>query len=186
MKKFYISFSIFVCLLVAAAFISCSPRPADSLRHESVPIGDHVFSREEISQMLLTNGIIASFSLTDAQYVAPTLEWVEKEYSDKLSKFLFDYNLHHWTKESSDCDDISRAAAVQASILFHNSKTRPKGVGFLFGEFHYIKSQAGGHALNIIIVKDKEDYKLVFYEPQLKYIISTSGNERLLTIFGRF
>lgn len=183
MKKLLISFSLIICLSIL--FVSCS-RPADALRSETVPIGEHIFTPQEVQYILLTNGIIGRFTLTDAQYVAPTLEWVEKQYTDKLTKFLFDYNLHHWTKESSDCDDISRAAAVKASILFHNSKNRPKGAGLLFGEFHYIKSGAGGHALNAAIVKDKEIYRLVFYEPQVKYIVKLQEKETDNALWGRF
>ncbi len=179
------SLSILLLLTISIIFISCS-RPADELRSETVPIGEHVFTPDEIKTMLLTNGIWANFSLTDARYVAPTLSWVEKQYTDKLTKFLFDYNLHHWSRESSDCDDISRAAAVQASILFHNSKNRPKGVGLLFGEYHYFKEGVGGHAMNIAIVKDGVDYKLFFYEPQVKHEARTSEAERTATIWGRF
>lgn len=174
---------LFIGLL--ALIVSCS-RPADALQSEVVPVGEHIFTRQEVQEMLITNGILTKFILTDNKYVAADIKWVEKEYSDKLAKFLFDYNLHRWTRESSDCDDISRAAAVQASILFHNSKSRPKGVGLLFGEFHYVKTGVGGHAINIAIVKDKEDYKIVFYEPQLKFLISASDDERFRTIWGRF
>lgn len=181
MKKLLIS--LFVCLSVV--FISCS-RPADNLQKENVPVGEHVFSSAEIAYILATNEITATFLLNDQEYVAPTKEWVEKQYTDKLTKFLFDYNLNHWTKESSDCDDIARAAAVQAAILFHNSENRRKGAGFLFGEFYYFKTGYGGHAMNIALVKDKNTYKLVYYEPQLKYLVDISGMERRATIWGRF
>ncbi len=186
MRKIHIYLFVLVCLLAATFFSSCSPKPADPMRQEVVPIGEYIFSREEVAIILLTNGISTTLTLTDDRYVAPTLEWLEKQYSDKLTKFLFDYNLHRWTQESSDCDDISRAAAVQASILFHNSKSRPKSVGLLFGEYHYIKSALNGHAINLAIVADKGVYKLVFYEPQVKYIISPTDQQISSSLWVRF
>ncbi len=185
MKKLIASLVFGLCVIASVILISCS-RPADKLREETVPVGEHVFTTEEVQVMLFTNGIIRGFTLTDAQYVAPTLEWVEKQYAEKLNKFLFDFNLRHWTKESSDCDDISRAAAVNAAILFHNSKNRPKGAGFLFGEYHYVKSGLGGHAINIAIVKDKDIYKVVYFDPQFRFLVSLQEKETDNTLWGRF
>lgn len=170
-------FLLFAPLVVGLLIWGCS-RPADALQSEIVPIGSHIFTRAEVYQMLQSNGVTCSFTLTDETYIAPEADWVKNQYSSKLTKFLFDYNLHHWTKESSDCDDISRAAATYGSILFHNSKSRPKGHGFLFGEYHYIKAGAGGHAINVIIVKDGTNYRLMFYEPQVKYEVTLSELER--------
>lgn len=181
MKKFF----IFLTVCLSVILISCS-RPADALQAETVPVGEHVFNQSEILEMLTTNGVVTFPTLTDAKYVAPTLEWIEKQYSDKLTQFLFAYNLNHWTEESFDCDDISRAAAVTASVLFHNSKSRIKGAGLLFGEYHYIKAGVGGHAINVIIVKDKDIYRVVFYEPQKKFIIKLSDNERASSLWYRF
>lgn len=182
MNKFFLSFLIGLSVF----FISCS-RPADKLQSENVEIGEHVFTREQVVMMLATNGMpFANLSLTDEFYIAPTVNWVKNTYSDKLTKFLFDYNLNHWTKESSDCDDISRAAAVYSSILFHNSKNRPKGKGLLFGEFHYIKSGDGGHAINIMIVKDDAKYRLMFYEPQRKFEVYLGEDEKSSVMWARF
>lgn len=182
--KLKLLFSLLISLAVLGT--SCS-KPADKLIQEEVEIGSHVFTREQITNMLYTNGMpFISITLTDQFYIAPTDNWIKTTYSDKLTKFLYDYNLHHWTKESSDCDDISRAAAVYSSILFHNSKNRPKGKGLLFGEFHYIKDGAGGHAINFAIAKSGDKYKLVFYEPQKKFEIELSEDERLSVLWARF
>ena len=162
----------------------CS-RPADSLQSETIPLGEHLFTPLEIETMLLTNGVTTRFTLTDEKYAAPTAEWVRGVYSDKLTKFLFDYNLNHWTQESSDCDDISRTAAVNGSILFHNSKNKPSKAGFLFGEYHYWGKQ-GGHAINIAIVKDGPVYRLMFYEPQTKLEVKLTESDKFSSLWGRF
>lgn len=184
--KLKLKISLFLSVLLVILGVSCS-RPADKLLSEDVEVGSHVFTREQVINMLYTNGMpFISITLTDEFYIAPTANWIKTTYSDKLTKFLFDYNLNHWTRESSDCDDISRAAAVYSSILFHNSKNRPKGKGLLFGEFHYIKAGAGGHAINFAIAKSGDKYKLVFYEPQKKFEIELSEDEKSSVMWARF
>lgn len=181
-----ISYFLLCLILLILLAVGCS-RPADNLQKEEVPIGSHIFSREQVIDMLRTNGVnLFEFTLTDNTYIAPDVNWVKNNYSSKLSKFLFDYNLHHWTKESSDCDDISRAAATFGAMLYHNSSKRVNGHGFLFGEYHYIKTRAGGHAINVIIVKDGANYRLMFYEPQLKFEITVSEVEKGNSLWLRF
>lgn len=166
-----------ISIFIGAALVSCS-RPADGLQSEVVPVGSHVFTTPEVVEMLQSNGVSCSFTLTDKTYIAPEADWVKSQFSSKFTKFLFDYNINHWTQESNDCDDISRAAATYASILYGNSKNRIKGHGFLFGEYHYAKAGAGGHAINVAIVKDGEEYRLMFYEPQVKYEVTLSESEK--------
>lgn len=185
-KKLYIFPIVVLSLLVCILGISCS-RPADALQKEEVPVGSHIFSREQVINMLHTNGIVLfDFTLTDASYIAPEANWVKNNYSSKLTKFLFDYNLHHWTKESSDCDDISRAGATFGAMLYHNSSKRVNGHGFLFGEYHYVKTGVGGHAINVVIVKDGTNYRLMFYEPQVKYEVTLTQAEKSGSMWLRF
>lgn len=177
---------LFSLIFSVLFLISCS-RPADTLQSQDIPIGEHIFTRAQVVEIMLTNGVnAANIVLTDMLYVAPDVKWVQSQYPPKLAKFLFDYNLNHWTKESNDCDNISRAAADYAAILFHNSKNRPSGKGFLFGEFHYSKKQLGGHAINIVIVKDGPIYRLLFFEPQLNFEVELTENEKFSGQFSRF
>lgn len=177
----------FLFILIAAVFIACS-RPADTIQSEIVPVGEHKFTNLDINLMLATNGVNPSKALilADSLYVSPEKDWVAKQFPPKMSKFLFDYNINHWTKENNDCDKISRAAATYAAILFHNSKNHPNGAGFTFGELFYIKSGLGGHAINIAIVKDGPAYRLMFFEPQLGFEVFPTIEEKGSVFFVRF
>ena len=181
---------LYSCLLVgfllSLAFIACS-RPADTLRSEIIPVSTHSFTRGEVTEMLITNYFnINGLHLTDGRYIAPEKTWVESIFTEKMSKFLFDHNLNHWIKESWDCDKITRTSACYAGILFHNSSNRIKGHGFLVGEFYYLKTGKGGHAINICIVKDGKDYRIMFYEPQLKYEVTLTQEEKFSAFMIKF
>lgn len=172
--------NLILIVLLGLTLVAClTPRDSALSEFNNIKTGERSFFAGEVALILYTNNFnIDTLRLTDSKYLAPEKKWVESDFTGKFSKFLFKYNVNHWEQESFDCDKMTRAAAFYAGVLFNNSPNRIKAHGFLVGEIYYYKTGKGRHAINICIVKDGQDYRIMLYDPQLKFEVTISPEEK--------
>lgn len=126
------------------------------------------------------------YSVRDAKYSLPARSYIEGGFSTALKSFLFQLNSNEWKTEENDCDDFAVAAFFLMSFLHHNTAHKVSQTGLAFGEFHYMRADGQGHAINVAIAREGEKLSLVFYEPQTYSIVELSKEEIESCVFWRF
>ena len=137
--------------------VSCS-------QQKPTPTSD-VLSKYDVKALMHSGGYTAYNELIyDAEYSFPNLEWLEKEFYPKYWEFLKSNGYWVYEEESNDCDDFAGEARLFAQRL--NNKTENKGKRALaFGELHYTTDKGGSHAINFVILKVGDNFKILFFEP---------------------
>lgn len=181
--------------LLPLLFLGCKPKPAttagtvgDSIA-ASAPIPPpptrSISPMEVTLAMIATNITATSIAIPDAKYVMPTVGWIEREFSHGLFGFQHALGIATFENEAGDCDDFSQAAAFYAKWLNRVSPNRNTEAGLAVGELYYIKDSGGGHAINFIVTLIGDRIQIVFYEPQLRRIVSLSEAERGRVMFWK-
>lgn len=135
-----------------------------------------VFSDEMLEFLTESGFTTRNRAITDSDFALPTEKWIKTTYSSALSDFLFKMRSDIPAEEDNDCDDFALAATFFAKLLHRRTKGRPEYTGLAFGEFYYIKTDVGGHAINFFVTNDN-GLKVCFYEPQTKEIIKLTEAE---------
>lgn len=131
-------------------------------------------------------GNTANFITRDTIYSLPSIEYITNQFSQNLKGFFFSLNSQGWKEQENDCDDFALGACFLMNFLHHNTVDKIRNTGIAFGEFYYIREQGGGHAINVAIVKDNLEVKVVFYEPQTYSIVTLTQKEIESCVFWRF
>jgi hypothetical protein len=134
-------------------------------------------------------GVYAQQSLiADAAYALPAIDWIKGEFSNALRRAVAALNLEQWRENENDCDNFAGLAKEIASICHARSarKSGYGGTGLAFGEFWYLDTQQGHHAINVAIVGNLDALRLVFFEPQTGELVTLSEKERSLCDLYRF
>lgn len=128
-----------------------------------------------IQANLSTNSIRPKIIFRDTDYLIPTEAWVKKDFSEKLTGFLFDYSLQVPVEGRNECDKFSLYGRTVANILNAHNSNKPN-MGIAVGEFVYIDS-LNAHDINVFIISDEsKKLKLVYYEPQISQIIEMTND----------
>ncbi len=165
---------IVAAIVVGILLISCSKVP------DSKTIPSYVTISSYEVKGVITNANLAGFKdnifLHDEDYVIPTLDWVNGEFSKQFKQFLFNYNIRQFQDGKNECDKFSLHARSVANILNrHNPQSGNSGIAV--GEVYLING-GGGHAMNFAIVADRDKkLRLVFYEPQAAQIVNVDTND---------
>lgn len=155
-------------LVIASTLTSCKPKQPS--------VTSEILSSNQIKDLMHSGGYeVFNEIIYDAEYGVPNKEWITKEFYPKFWSFLKDMNLSY-EKESQDCDDFAGWARLFAQKLNNETENRGKRA-IAFGEFHYTKDSGEGHAINFALIKVKEDFKILFFEPQTADSVVLSKNE---------
>lgn len=165
MKIFYLISCLFI---VGCSMVTDNPiqsyRSANSTEIENL-----------IQSNMPTNAIRAKIVFRDTDYLIPTERWVRKDFSEKLTGFLFDYSLQFPVEGRNECDKYALYGRTVANILNAHNSNKPN-MGIAVGEFIYIDS-LNAHDINVFIVSDEsKKLKLIYYEPQISQIIEMTNS----------
>lgn len=132
----------------------------------------------EIRLAILEAGISTDKNvLTDTVYILAQKSWLEKEFSEGLAAFQFQFGIDHWSAEENDCDKFADAASFYLKFLNHSSPNRNVNAGLAAGIVYYVVDGRGGHAINMFIVSEDGKLKVAFYEPQRRMFVKLSPTE---------
>ena len=99
--------------------------------------------------------VCKEYFMTDAAYIAPKKEDIEKLFNNNIGRFL------KYRAEEYDCDDFARTASATLHLLFGN---------IAIGECAVLLKGGGAHMINIVVTPDGE---VVYVEPQNNTIYKT-------------
>lgn len=152
-------FSLFI-------FIGCqsSPRQNNQLIIEGE---DLYFLLVADNKLIPSQGSV----LADRYYYPVDIQWLKKEYKNKLAKKMYG---RIWTKESGDCDD----ATVLAKSLSSEMQWFDGKASLALGEFYYVNRNDVGHAIIIFVYSQSQKLNVGFLEPQTGEIIELTEAER--------
>lgn len=120
-------------------------------------------SSSQIKETMVKNGINSDlFLMSDRNYNIPDKNWFFTDFAISLDSLLKFFKTKQWTEENNDCDDFARAGAFLAQTLHSRHKLN---TGLAVGEF-YFSYQGVAHAINFAIIKENNELKVVFIEPQ--------------------
>lgn len=143
-----------------------------------VPI-THIISPLDVCGILISNGITqVSPILSDHIYSLPSKEWVQTTFVKDYHNLLVSMKSENYVAEENDCDKFSTLAYAFAHILHHNTIDKIEKTGLAVGELWYSPDTGGGHAINIMIVYETNNYNVIFFEPQNQTIINLSTKEK--------
>ena len=179
-----ITVSLIGCILILSVVFGCKPSTSSSTSSSSstvtYPPPTQVLDSADIFDLMRETGISApSFAVPDAKYVLPTRRWVEQDFSGGLWQFQNEMGISRWVSESNDCDKFALAASFYAKWLNHSSPNRNVAAGLAIGEVYYLKGGVfgQGHAINFFIVGAGITRQIVFYEPQIRQIVTLTPAE---------
>lgn len=175
--------SIFlVLLMVASLFMTgCSKQAKTTVTNFQI-------TAEEIVKLMEANEInpLLGYAVADGVFSTPSELWIATDFSSDLKNFQFYLKDSQWVAEENDCDDFARGAAFFAQLLHHNTRNKIQQTALAFGEFWYKQQNVGYHAIDFAVVRDQQlKLKVVFYEPQLKQIITLTRAEKLSCLHWR-
>lgn len=145
-------------------------------------------SKTSLVELLFSLGIDTQYPLiADEEYAIPSKSWILGEFSRAFLETKVAL-VGRYIPDEWDCDDFARLCAAYAGILHHRTRNKlKKNQGFALGEFWYIQSKGGGHAINIVVDRDLNDQPLVyFYEPQTTTIMFLDKEEIRSCFMVRF
>jgi hypothetical protein len=132
----------------------------------------------QIISSIEENNIDTKYLITpDSKYIFPKKEWIETDFSEGLKSFQDEIGISSWASESNDCDKFAITTSFYAKWLNHLSPNRNLNASIACGEVYYNKSGSGPHAINFFLVFENEKLKVLFYEPQVRSIISLNSDE---------
>ncbi len=180
MKSRTLLLLLFICAL-------CGCKPSKPGAPSYPPPTRTVFPFEVVTALGETNIAANSFALPDGKYLIPTLRWIENDFSKGLWQFQNEMGISTWSAESNDCDKFAIAASFYAKWLNHSSPNRNIAAGLAIGELYYLKGGVNGqgHAINFIVTLVGDSLQIVFYEPQLRRVVSLSETERGRVMFWK-
>lgn len=157
-------------------------------KNNNNPVITHSITAIELKTIMAKNKIYTPNAfVADQTYALPSENWIKTEYSSALYSFLTSFKSSQWTSEENDCDNFASMSYSFSQILHHNTPSKLEKSSLAFGEFWYITKNGGGHAINVLITWAGENqYKVLFYEPQLQQIIALDKDEIDSCLFYRF
>lgn len=132
----------------------------------------------ELQNFLIQSGI-SPFNqmVSDNTYSLASIIWIRDTISYEYQNFLKMIGMSYYETDSNDCDDFARAFTLFCKKEFRNVSKINKG-NIAVGEFYYKQKKGINHAINFIIVlNEKKEKELLFYEPQIKQFIKLSKEE---------
>lgn len=172
-------------VMTVGLFVGCDKTPAEFPTTNTYTT--NTITPSELKKALADNEILAEMEqYADATYSLPSEEWVLDTFAKSYSSFLYAIQSSRYVSEENDCDKFAVLAYAYAHILHHNTANKLSKTGFSFGEFWYETDTKGGHAINIIVVKDHNTNKVIFFEPQTKQKVDLSVMEKGSVKFVRF
>ena len=159
-------------ILISCSVIKDSKKPTLD-ESSKVEIGYH-----ELYNFLSEKGILpANRVAADDVYSLASINWIRDTISYEYNKFLSLIGMARYETDSNDCDDFARAFTLFCKKEFRNS-LKDKKHSIAVGEFYYIQKNGKAHAINFMIVlNEKREKELLFYEPQMKQFIKLSDEE---------
>jgi hypothetical protein len=178
MKSKFILFAFFFLFI-----FGCSKPNA------KIPNNPHQLTQSQIVDFIERTNNITPFMgkvLADSVYSLPTREWISTTYSTSLDKFFFSLGNLKWAEDSHDCDNFAVGGLFWAQQLHASMYAKTGKSGLAVGEFWYTRDDLVNHAINIFIIFEDNQYKLVFYDPQLFKIVQLSDVEQFNALYYRF
>jgi hypothetical protein len=125
-------------------------------------------SNQDLFKLLVSEGFPESgISLADDFYAVPTKESLKK-FGRRLYNFLSSNNLAEWDEEIWDCDDFAFSAKFLCSIDNKKHKSATKNDSSIGFGMAWILESTGAHAINIVVLKEKNNYVIKYLEPQIQ------------------
>jgi hypothetical protein len=180
LKKLISTF--FVVFITLLYFNGCSKQTPINTVTENTLTSDEV--RDVMSKELGYD--ILEGKTADSIYSLPSENWIRNTFSSSYYNFLYSIKSNGYMSEENDCDKFAVLAYSYAHILHHNTTNKISKTGLTFGEFWYVSDRVGGHAINVIIVRNNNTNKVLFYEPQTQQIVNLSTTEKDTCSFWRF
>lgn len=138
----------------------------------------NITSEEAYNFLYYTNGIRAVYGIdvTKDYYIAPSIDWIEEQYSPYFVKFLADQHLWSYTLNDNDCVMMSGYGLVSGFMINHQIKSKDKKphAALAIGTCDYYShiGEGNGHSINFFITADKNGkLSLTYYEPQTRQIV---------------
>lgn len=113
--------------------------------------------------------------IADDYYSIVSYDWVNNTGKQQYNKFLVSLNMHKWSKNSSDCDDFSKAFTVFIKAAVR--KIDPSRYTPAVGEVYYYPDSGGNHALNIIFTYKDNDIVISFFDSTKNKFVDLTTSE---------
>lgn len=107
-------------------------------------------------------------------YAAPTSKWVEKIFSPRFDKYLFDNNLRGYIVGQNDCVKFTTHGISEAYTAYARESGHELDTTLAVGAFDYFPNAIDsneGHEIMFFIINDGKGFELKFYEPQSRRFV---------------
>jgi hypothetical protein len=131
-----------------------------------------MLSLGEVLNILTAAGLgRASMQPTDATYAVPNKEFLLGKFAEWFADDLKSKGIAQW-KKKNDCDNFAIRFYDRAQWS-HKESQKSLAEGVAVGVLFFMSGAraedgtGGGHAINVAIVGDDNNYEVIFIEPQL-------------------
>lgn len=160
---------LFIPLIVCVVFLaSCKKSPPPVENREFTQLSGNSIIAKLNENFVIADG--CSF-ISDDYKTLVDQEWIEKVFIpafwDAKQKDGISYR-----SERADCDDFALFALNVARKL-PVGKYSPS-----IGLYSFIRDDGQSHAINIFLLRDGENIKIVYFEPQADKIVTLTETER--------